>query len=306
MQDALERHRAFPLVAIARHFFPGERAAHLAAREFYDVVGAGALADIGADGGKARIAIAQQRQQPFRPDQHFVDHARRGMEFAGKACVSFARARGAHRNVERERQNFHVVGFGALDQFKTDLVIVRRETIKLEPKYVGRDLGDFLYCCAAGNAERVGHARGLGRFRHQQIGTRPYDRRPAHRRDADRRRITRAEQFAVDRRQRRHHAVFRHDLDGVEGRPVVGDADIVAGAGVAIFIGKQRHVFRRVLAHPCRGRKSPVIFDCFQTMTIPRGRGRFCRHVVHGTFAPNSIVSPVIPRLSRLRPVRNG
>ena len=199
--------------------------------------------------------MAQQRHQPARADHHFINHARRRLEGAAKPRIGFTRARGAHRHVERQRQHLDLCGLRAVDQIETDFVVVLREAVQLKPEHIGRDLSDLLDSRAAGDAERIGHARRLRRLRHQQIGARPDQRRPAHRRDSDWRGIARAEQFDAGRRQSRHHAIARHHLDVVEGVPVMGDADIVAGAGVAILESKARHVARRVFAQIGRGRE---------------------------------------------------
>ena len=236
-----------------------------------------------ADGGKARIAVAQQRQQPFRPHQHLVDHARGGTEFAAQAGIGFARARGAHRHVDGERQRLDARRGRPLDQVEADGVIVLVEAIELQPEHVGRDFGDVLDGCAAGHAERVRNARALRRLGHDQIGARPHQRRPAHRRDADRRGVAGAEQCDVGRRHGGDRAVARHDLDGVEGRPIMRDADIGAGAGVAIFERETRHVLRRAPAQVSRTRVLPV-----QPFEIRADARRhlidllFCRQVVHG------------------------
>ena len=149
-------------------------------------------------------------------------------------------------------------GLRAADEIEADAVVVMGEAVELQPEHVGRDFGHLLDCCAAGDAERIGHARGLRRLGHDEIGARPHQRRPAHGRDAERRGIAAAEQFNLDRRQARHHAVARHDFHRVERRPVVRDADIVAGAGVAIFEGETRHVGGRPPAQIGRGRETPV------------------------------------------------
>ena len=192
-----------------------------------------------AERGEARIAPAQERPQPFRPHQHLVGHAHGGVEFVGEPGVGLARARGAHRHVERERQHLGVGRLRAPHQIEADLVIVAPEAVELQPEHVGRAI------CAASSMvappavlSTVRHARALRRLRHQHVGARPHQRRRAHGRDADRRVVAAAEQFDLDRRRRDHHAVARRDLDGVEGRPVMRDADIVAGAGVAIFEGE--------------------------------------------------------------------
>ena len=186
MHDAFHRHRALPGVAIARNFFPGERAAHALARIADDLVGVLALG-IMRNRREARIAVAQQRHEPARPDHHLVDHARARMELTGEAGISFARARRAHWHVQRQRQHLGVDGLRAAHQIETDFVIVLPETIELQPEHVGRGGGGFLDREPAGDAQRVGHTGALGCFRHQQIGAGPDQRRPAHRRHADRR-----------------------------------------------------------------------------------------------------------------------
>ena len=152
-------------------------------------------------------------------------------------------------------------GLRAPHQVEADGVIVLGEAIELEPEHVGRDLGDLLDGGAAGNAERVGHARALRGLGQQLVGARPDHDRAAHRRDAERRGIFAAEQFDIDRRQLRHDAVARHHLDGVERRPVVLDAGVVARAAVAVFEGEVRQPPRRAAAQIIDRRKPALVLD---------------------------------------------
>src|SRR6185437_15587793 len=157
------------------------------------------------------------------------------------------------------------------------------EPIELQPEHVGRDLGHLLDGGTAGDAERVGNARALRGLGHDQVGARPDQRRPAHGRDADRRGVTRSEQFDLDRRHGSDGAVAWHDLDGVEGRPVVADADIGAGAGVAVFEREQRHVLGRARAQISRAREQ--LIEPLEIGTDAGGQmGQFffSGHVVHG------------------------
>src|SRR5262249_2867141 len=76
MQDALDHQGALPAVAIARHLLPGECARHALARKHRGfckayglsrfLLAARALAHIGQQIGKTRIAVAPQRHQPTR------------------------------------------------------------------------------------------------------------------------------------------------------------------------------------------------------------------------------------------------
>jgi hypothetical protein len=114
--------------------------------------------------------------------------------------------------------------------------------IELEPQHVGRDLRRRLDGHAADGGERVGDARKLGGLGETEVGTGRYDRRAAHGRYADRRRIGAAEQLDRGRRQRRGAAIARDQLDGVERTPVAGDATVGPCPAVEIFEGKTRHV----------------------------------------------------------------
>ena len=148
---------------------------------------------------------------------------------------------------------------GAPRQIEADGVIVPGGAIELEPEHVGRELGDALDGRAADRAERIGNAgalRGAGQI---FIGARPYDRRSAHGRDADRRGVAAAEQLDLARRQRRHHAIARHQFHRIEPRPIALDAGIVlAGAAVGIFEGKMRQPAARAAAQIVDGRVMPV------------------------------------------------
>ena len=222
-----------------------------------------------------------------------------------KTGISFARARGAHRNIERECEDLGIDRLRAPYQIKADLVIVVPKPIKLEPEHIGRGLCRLLDGGAAGDAERVGNARALRGFRHQQIGARPNQRRSAHGRDADWRRVAAAKQFNVDRRQRWHHAVTRHNFNGIKCRPIVRDADIVPGTGVAIFEGKKRHVARRAPAQPGRGRKALVVFLKVRVLADRRHRRLFCRHIMHGEvlFFASAIIAALgafVPPISEV------
>ena len=87
--------------------------------------------------------------------------------------------------------------------------------------------------------------RGAGEM---NVSARPNDRRAAHGRHADRSAIAPAEKFDVAWRQRRHDAVTRDKLDGVQRRPVALDPGIVlARPAVGIFKRKMRNVGARAL-----------------------------------------------------------
>lgn len=252
------------------------------ARKCDDLVGPGSRRRIVGDRGEARVTVTQQREHPSRTHHHFADHAQVGSEFVREASVCLARARRAHRHVERESED---LGFNRLrtpNQIETDLVVVMPEPIELQPEHIGRSFSSLFDGGAAGDAERVGNARTLRRFCHQQIGARPHQRRPAHGRNADRRRIVSPEQFDVDWRQSGHHPVARRDLDGIKCRPVVGNTDVVPRAGIAIFEGEQRHVVRRATAQPGAGRKMLMVFLKIRMLANWCHRRFFRRHVVHG------------------------
>ncbi len=140
---------------------------------------------------------------------------------------------------------------------EADGVVVTGEAIELQPEHVRRDLGDLFDGGAAGHAERVGNSRALRGAGEIDVGARPHDRRSAHRRDADRRRVAAAEQFDVAGRQRRHHAIARHQFDGIERRPIAPDAGVVlARAAVGIFEGEMRQAAARAAAQIIDGRIS--------------------------------------------------
>ena len=142
-------------------------------------------------------------------------------------------------------------------QVEADGVVVARHPVELEPQHVRRDLRGRLDGGAADRAEHVGHARRLRGGGEILVGARPHDRRPAHRRDADRRRVAAAEQLDVDRRQLGGDAVARHELDRVERRPVALDAGVVgSGAAVHVFEREARPVPRRMPAQIRDGRKA--------------------------------------------------
>ena len=132
-------------------------------------------------------------------------------------------------------------GLGALRQVEADSVVVLRRAIKLEPEYVRRDFGDAFDRRAADRAERVWDAGSLRRACQILIGAGPDDGGAAHRRNANRRRVTPAKQFDLARRQRRHHAVARHHFHRIEPRPIAPDPGVVlARAAVAIFKREMR------------------------------------------------------------------
>ena len=144
---------------------------------------------------EAGIAVPQQRAQPMRAHHHFVQHARGGAEFAAEPGVSFARTRGAHRHVDGERERLDAGGFRATHEVVADFMFAMCEAIELQPEHVRRNFGDLFDRRAAGDAERVRHAHALRGGREQFIGGRPDQRRPPHRRNADRRGIAAAEQI---------------------------------------------------------------------------------------------------------------
>jgi hypothetical protein len=150
----------------------------------------------------------------------------------------------------------HARRLAAAHQLEAEPVIVARHAVELEPEHVRRNPRRLLDGDPADGAERIGHARALGGLGHVAIGAWPHDARPAHRRDADRRLVLAPEQIDLDRRQRRHHAVARHQLDSVQRRPVAGDAVVGAGAAVAVFIGKARDAPARAPAQVRDGRKA--------------------------------------------------
>ena len=180
---------------------------------------------------------------------------------AAETDHNFARAAGAHRHVERENDGAAIGRRGAAQRIEADGVVVAREAVKLKPENVRRDFRDFLDGRAAGHAERVRDPRALRGTRQNPIGARPHDRRPAHRRNADRRGVAAAEQFDLAGRQRRHDAIARHQFDGVERRPIALDAGIVlARAAIGIFKGEMRQAPPRAAAQIIDGRIVPVEF----------------------------------------------
>ena len=184
---------------------------------------------------------------------------------------------------------------GAAHQIEADGVVVPGGAIKLEPEYVGRDFGDALDGRAADRAERIGNARALRGAGEIFIGARPDDRRPPHRRNADRRGVAAAEQLDLARRQRRHHAIARHQFHRIEPRPIALDAGIVlARAAVGIFEGKMRQPAARAAAQVVDGRIMPIklgvarigvladIRFCLRRGSLRCGYGR---RIVHGRFS---------------------
>ena len=182
---------------------------------------------------------------------------------------------------------------GAPHQIEADGMIVRGGAIELEPEHVGRQFGDTLDGRAADRAERIGNARALRGAGEISIGARPHDRRPAHRRNADRRGVAAAEQFDLARRQRRHHAIARHQFHRIEPRPIALDAGIVlARAAVGIFEGKMRQPAARAAAQIVDGRIVPVKLGIARIGVLAdvrfwRGglRCGYGRRIVHGRFS---------------------
>ena len=236
-----------------------------------------------------------QRPGPGRRHQHLQHHREVGIEGAAEADHHFTRPRGAHRHVEREHQRMTAGGLRAPHQIEADGVVVLGGAIELEPEHVGRELGDALDGRAADRPERIGNAGALRGAGEIFIGARPYDRRPAHRRNADRRGVAAAEQFDLAWRQRRHHAIARHQFHRIEPRPIAPDAGIVlAGAAVGIFEGKMRQPAARAAAQIVDGRIMPVKLGvarigvladvrlCLRRGSLRRGNGR---RIVHGRFS---------------------
>src|SRR5271163_439424 len=76
------------------------------------------------------------------------------------------------------------------------------------------------------------------------VSSGPNDRRTAHRRA-----IAPAEEFDVARRQRRHDAIPRDELDGVEGSPIALDPGVVLSrTAVRIFKREMRDAGARAPA----------------------------------------------------------
>ena len=220
MQDALDDQNAFPAVAIFSHLLPGECAAQFAPRKGDDLGERRSVGGIGTNIGKARDSVAQQRQHPAGRLRDLHEDAGAKIKSAGNAGGCFARARGAHRHIERQHQRAAAGGFGAPYQIETDGVIVLGKPIKLEPEHVRRNLGDAFDGGAADCAQYVGNARALRGAGEMQVGTGPHDRRAAHRRHAERRGIAAAKEFHIARRRRRYEAVARHQLDRIERCPI--------------------------------------------------------------------------------------
>ena len=229
--------------------------------------------------------VLQERERPAGAFHHAGDHAPVRLEHAAAAHadLDLARAHGAHRHVEREHQHMDAGGIRAPHQVEADGMVVLGEAIELQPHHVGRDLGDLLDGGAAGDAERVGNARALRGLGEQLVGAGPDHDRAAHRRDAERRGVFAAEQFDIDRRQLRHDAVARHHLDGVERRPVVLDAGVVARAAVAVFVGEMRQPPRRAAAQVVDRRIPALVLDEIRRPGRARRGSRDGGDVVHGT-----------------------
>ena len=207
--------------------------------------------------------VLQHRERPAGALQHAGDHAPVRLEHAAaaNADLHLARAHGAHRHVEREHQHMHAGRVGAAHQVEADRVVVLGKAVELQPEHVRRDLGDLLDGGAAGDAERVWHARALRGLGQQLVGAGPDHDRAAHRRHAERRGVFAAEQLDIDRRHARHDAVARHHLDGVERRPVVLDAGVVTRAAVAVFEGEMRQPPLRATAKIVDGRIPALMLE---------------------------------------------
>ena len=143
-----------------------------------------------------------------------------GRNSMGEPGVGLARARGAHRHVERERQHLGVDRLRAPHQIEADLVIIVPEPIELQPEHIGRGFRRLLDGGAAGDAERVGHARALAPPwpSADRRPARPATARPwAQCRSAPRSCVP--NNLTSTGGKVRHHAVARHDLRRHRMRP---------------------------------------------------------------------------------------
>ena len=90
--------------------------------------------------------------------------------------------------------------------------------------------------------------------------------------------VAAAEQLDVARRQRRHDAVTRNKLDGVERRPVAPDPGIVfAGAAVGIFEGEMRDMAAGTSPQIVDTRIMPVELRKVRTAAVSGDRFRLWR-----------------------------
>ncbi len=165
-------------------------------------------------------------------------------------------------------------------------MLILGQAIQLEPENVGRDAGDFLDRRPAGCAERIGNAGALRGARQMDVAARPDDRWAAHRRHPDWAAVKPAEQLHLARRQRRHHAVARDKLDGIERRPVTSDsAIVVAGAAVRILKSEMRNVPAGAAAQitdagivQMQLRKARILAVASERPLRRRGHGRCVMH----------------------------
>jgi len=246
VHDAFDDQRSLPAVAVHLHLVPGEGPAHLAPGENEDLRKRGVVAGIGAQTGKTRDAVFPERHDPSGRPRDLHQDAGLKTERAGDAGCRFAWPRGAQRQIERQHQRAAAGGFGAPHQVEADRMAVPGKAIKLKPEDVRGDLSDLFDRGAAGGAQSVRNARVLGGAGEMQVRAGPHDRRPAHRRHPNRGAVAPAEQLDIAGRQRRHNAIARHQLDGVERRPIAADPGIViAGAAVGVFEGKMRNAAAR-------------------------------------------------------------
>ena len=172
---------------------------------------------------------------------------------------------------------------------------LRAAAIKLEPQYVGRDLGRALDRHAADEAKRIGHVRALRRRGEILVGAGKDQRRPAHRGDAERRGIAAAEQLDVDRRQGRGDAITRHQFDRVERIPVARDAAVGARR-------RRRNIRRRSAAgsgapsHADKHRRETAMQRDKARVVVGRialrGGGRLIKAVVSCMACPSLCARP--------------
>ena len=202
----------------------------------------------------------------------------------GKTSIGLARTCRANGNVERKNEDLGIDRLCTSHKVETNFMVVMPEPVELEPEHIRRRLRSFLDRGAARDTQSVGHSDALSSLRHQKIGARPHKRRATHWRHADRGTVAASEQLYVDGRQCGHHAVARNDLDGVQSRPIVGYAHVVAGASVAIFERKKRHVARGVAPQPRCGRKIPVVLLKVRVLVDRSDRRFLRRHVMHREF----------------------
>ena len=178
--------------------------------------------------------VAEQRaDQPARMQGHVGEVAHRRHERQAEAVARVVFAVRADRRVHRYDQRLVAGGLDAADQLVGEITVGPH--VDLEPQCAAGLAGDFLQRRLRSGRQRERHAGRFRRPRQRQFALVPGEPGRAGRRHRERHADRLAEQRGLGRAGVDIDQHARPQLDALDHRAVVAQADLVLGAAIDVF-----------------------------------------------------------------------